>query len=246
MIERGWVYFRLNQYGKAIEDFNKALELDPEDENAARGLLASERQISLTEAINKLKKETKSDVDTLIGNADKLEKREKKAKDSICWLNFLIFLARAVIVFLFFCHIIWPVLDNPPSCDQTCILKNLLHFPTLLMLIFPFIWGIRILMAAKEKQQILREDYYRRRLIDATLRHVFDPLTPSDDTPGLKKQNRKVWAKYISRWSEHSPAEMMLQYRSKDKGSASSNAHPTEIVFNQCKEAVTKKPDGSA
>ena len=78
LIERGWVYFRLNQYGKAIEDFNKALELDPEDENAARGLLASERQISLTEAINKLKKETKSDVDTLIGNADKLEKREKK------------------------------------------------------------------------------------------------------------------------------------------------------------------------
>ena len=149
----------------------------------------------------------------------------------------------AVIIFLFFEKFIWPVLDSPPSCDQTCILKNLLHFPTLLMLIFPFIWGIRILMAAREKQEILREDYYRRALIEATLQNVFDPLTPSDDTPGLKKQNRKVWAKYISRWSEHSPAEMMLQYLSKDKRSASSNAHPTEIVFNQCKEAVTKKPD---
>ena len=140
--------------------------------------------------------------------------------------------------FSLFEKFIWPVLDSPPSCDQTCILKNLLHFPTLLMLIFPFIWGIRILMG-KEKQEILREDYYRRALIEATLQNVFDPLTPSDDTPGLKKQNRKVWAKYISRWSEHSPAEMMLQYLSKDKG----QQHPQMHTPRKLSLTVTKKPD---
>ena len=78
-------HFHLSQYEEAIEDFNKALELNPTDGDAARGLLASRQQLSLMEAVKKLEDATRRDVDTLIGNADKLEKREKKAKGSIRW-----------------------------------------------------------------------------------------------------------------------------------------------------------------
>ena len=102
------------------------------------------------------------------------------------------------------------------------------------MLIFPFVWAIKMLIASKEKKEILREDYDRRAWIDASIRRLF-PITNNNDE--IESQRRKIWADYIAHWAHHSPAEMLLYYRSNDK---SANAQPVGVLINDGKKNYSK------
>ena len=69
------------------------------------------------------------------------------------------------------------------------LFTGLFFFSTYLMLISPFVWGIRMLIASKEKKEILREDYDRRAWIDASIRRLF-PITNNNDE--IESQRRKI------------------------------------------------------
>lgn len=237
-ITRGWVYYQQNDFDEAEKNYNRAIDIDPTDDRPRRGLIGIARR----RAIIKNTKSIEKRAILFKGNTDELFRRQKDCDERAQNLNMYIRITWAALVFMivvyFFC-ILLPLMNGNGTIELS-LFNNLFIFSSLLIVLFPLIWGMRILLSAQEKHEILREDYYRRAMIDETIRQIFEPVNINSDTPELQEKRQQIWSDYINHWMQHSPAEMLLQHRAKGGGGGSQQ--PLEVILNECRKVFSGKP----
>ena len=264
LFNRGFVNYRLEKYDDAKRDFDEAFELDPEDPDINRWLSVATRKSELEKVSEGITKNLEDQAEVFTGNSVELKAERDKRSENISNLDNRIIIAwilmTGIIVFYFQeVGIIPSFIDigiipdffeighqNTINFTSKDLYKQILPLlPPLLIILFPFIWGIRMLLSARDKNEIMREDYYRRAMADATIHSVFTnlitPNTPEQERQRLEAQRLEAWSKYIDVWLHNSSAEMLLRYSNKKSPQQDSN--PTETIIREVREIVKGTED---
>ena len=235
----GYANYQLGNYDKAGKNYNKALELNPDDPDTIRLLKAINVKKAEQEAAEQIKESAKEQTEVFEGNSQELLDQSDERIDTMLDLQKEIkstqrSMIRVTIIYLIIIGFL--LYSNKVVFNTNLYLQIPPLLAPLFVILFPFIWNIRMLLAIRDKNEIMREDYYRWAIADVTIRKVFGtPGTPS--TPEQKEQRLEAWRKYIDVWLHNSSAEMLLRYR--NKKISQEESHPTEEIIREMRELVT-------
>ncbi|MDD9842026.1 MAG: tetratricopeptide repeat protein [Alphaproteobacteria bacterium] len=231
---RGKIKRKQGDYKGALADFNQAIKLNPNFEK-----VYNDRKVVL--AIIGEEDFVKRHTYDFREEREELKREIKEGKESIdCQLNFIKILITFLVVIIGYLLICPEGLDiiclgvSDRTCEEVVGSKSpFFHLSLLLIIplfIFPWVWGLRLKIHARDKDEILLADYYRR----AYMKHnLFERFGQEDET--IK---RLIVSEYIRSWAWNSPAEILLAI--KNKQADPSKMHPAEVLGDKLK--VKQKP----
>ena len=237
-INRGYANLYLGNFDDANEDFIKAQELAPGNREVIRAILGITAAKAREDTQEQIEASLQDEANLFEGNREVLLKEAKKREITVYCLNGAILATwqiMVVVIAWYIWFVLWPMLIT--RLEPT--IGYFFYLTVLLVLIFPFIWGIRILLAIRQQNQIMREDCYRRALLEATIRQTFRQRSLNALDPNNKyyiEQEAAAWANYIHGWMYHSPAEMLVMLN-RGKGSDMPQLPNAEAIVNSYRKS---------
>jgi len=211
---RGAVKNELGQYDEAIADHTEALRLDPGNTIAAKNLLfvlARQKTESSAEKVGEGLERIRSNHETHLKIS---EDHRKTAEKLNRWIITSFFIVLALILFLLWNFVIICILYECRNTPIDTSLKGwdliayrLPYVTTILLITFPVIWGIRLLIDARDKALILREFYHRLSIVEFSFRSDFR------DSSSNKEEEKRLLEEFLKSWTAHGPPELLMQLR---------------------------------
>jgi regulator of sirC expression with transglutaminase-like and TPR domain len=160
---RGVAYSSKGEYDRAIADYDKALELDPNDKSAIHN-----RAVALAfKSAKEQEREIKGRFGAFI-QGEEFERREKEYQNKLTTVEDKITVAFRWLIGVISVAAVAALITGYLFQCQTGEFSffGLLPFVLLAALISsPFAWRVRMLMRDKQKYEMLREDYFRKRVL---------------------------------------------------------------------------------
>ena len=221
---RGAVKFRLGKYDDAIKDFDEALGLDPTNTHTQQYRQGAE--------IAKLRKESgQNAIENRNKSTEVLNKELKLLRRSLLFYRRARISLFFVLFYIIFTHL-WafdillfgrdiPSFIALPSEDSNSLnifLSALSRFSILSLVIFPIIWGIRLLNAAIIRNEVLKWDIFSRMNIANSIDYYQRELGD--------KRNDIIIA-YMEGWINKNPADKLINLHSKNPAPTEQSSHET-------------------
>ena len=240
---RGVAKFRLGQYDDAIKDFDEALALNPTSTHTQQYRQGAE--------IAKLREEAgQNAIENRNKSTEALNKELKLLRSSLLFYRrarIVLFLALFYIIFthlwafdiLLFGRDIpsFIALPDEDSNSLNIFLSALSRFSILSLVIFPIIWGIRLLNTAIIRNEILKWDIFSRMNIANSIDYYQRELGD--------KRNDIIIA-YMEGWINKNPADKLITLHSKNPEPTEQSSHETLLrtIKNLLEQLTKRDPKG--
>ncbi|MCE2516999.1 MAG: tetratricopeptide repeat protein, partial [Alphaproteobacteria bacterium] len=221
---RGFIKSKLGKHQEAIKDLDKAIRLNPDDQNTRAGRVISElalqTQQKIENQLNKLSESAKENFEKQVGQfsdtkeLEKLERyyrqRKNKYQKFIIWGFILFSISLIALVAVFFLPQIfcdwnpeWSTACKAPIASGTAQIINLLPKVTFISIVLALgTWGLGFLIQQHNKAEIMEQEAIHQILLEARIAFYF---AKADDLVG-----RRIKEEYINTTLENSLATKLM------------------------------------
>ena len=236
---RGLVKFRLKKYDDAIKDFDEALKLDPKNTQIQQFRQQAEI-VKLRKTTEEYKDEYRQKMTTEMEVLEEELSQHRQARNILLFILFIVIIGYFVWIFVLPC--LWGLScvatdsSNIPAPNPdwlSALLDNLSRFGILSFIVFPIIWGIRLLNAAINRTEILKWDIFSRNNTENSIDYYQSELGDN---------RNDIIIAYMNNWINNNPADKLITLHSKNPAPTEQSSQETLLrAIKNLLEQLTKR-----